>query len=100
MTSWGDYAITHVREDENGTIVKVKRWEVGEDKIRNKETKTRKQIISSIEVGNDHTTALKNSNGRWDLGEEVHVLEINGSKYIRTDNNEIEEDNLEDLPAF
>jgi len=101
MTSWGDYAVTAVQYNHDETEIKqVERYEVGESSLLNKTTVGRATVVADIESGSDYTTALKNDNDKWSLGEEIHVLEINGEKYIRTDQNNTEEDNLEDLPTF
>ena len=35
-----------------------------------------------------------------EAGGEVRIIEVNGTKYIRTDADATSEDNLESLPAF
>lgn len=101
MTSWGDYAVTAVQYNYDETEIKqVKRRDVGEDALSSATTIDRSTVVSDIESGTDYTTALKKDNGKWALGEEIHVVKINGEKFIRTDQNETEEDNLEDLPTF
>lgn len=101
MASWGDYAITAVRYNHDDTrIKKVERKEVT-DILTNTEKVSRSKVVESIESGHDHTTAIKNpKTGKWSLGDEVHILEIHGEKFIRTDQNNTEEDNLGDLPTF
>ncbi len=34
------------------------------------------------------------------LGDPIHVVEIDGEKFIRTDKSDTKEDNLEGLPKF
>lgn len=101
MVTWGDYAITAVRYNTDETrIVKVERREVHSDHLSSASEKSREQIVSSIEAGNDYTTARKNDQDKWELGEEIHPVDVNGETFIRTDQNETAEDNLENLPTF
>lgn len=102
MVTWGDYAIIAVQYDDDGSeIVKVKRGEVGEEMLLNKVERPRSKVITDINLQqSDYTTALKNDNGDWAIGEEVHVVVADGDKYIRTDQNDVAEDNLGELPEF
>ncbi|GAI66234.1 unnamed protein product, partial [marine sediment metagenome] len=45
-------------------------------------------------------TIFKSEDGEWKRGEDVHIIEVKGKKYIRTDKNEIDEDNLGELPEL
>lgn len=102
MSGWGDYAITAVRYNYDDTRIKqVKRKEVMPDKLTNTQKVDRSSVVAGIERGDDYTTSIKNEDsGKWDLGDDVHVLEINGEKFIRTDKNSTKEDNLGGLPTF
>jgi len=59
---------------------------------------SRERIVRSVEDGKVFYTILK-ENDKWRWGEEVHVIEVKGKKYIRTDPNQKEEDNLGELPS-
>lgn len=102
MSGWGDYAITAVRYNHDDTRIKqVKQKEVTPDKLTNTKKVDRSTVVAGIERGDDYTTAIKNEDsGKWTLGDEVHVLEVNGEKFIRTDQNSTNEDNLGGLPTF
>lgn len=102
MSGWGDYAITAVRYNNDETrIDQVKRREVEPEALTSAEKVDRSTVVADIEAGNEYTTAIWNEDSEnWSLGDEIHVLEVNGGKFIRTDQNETEEDNLGDLPTF
>lgn len=101
MSGWGDYAITAVRYNDDETrIQQVKRKEVKPDVLTNTETVSRSTVVSAVDSGTEYTTAIKNDNGKWDLGDPIHVLEVGGEKFIRTDQSNTSEDNLEGLPTF
>jgi hypothetical protein len=101
MAKWADYGISHVRYDNERThIVKVKvREDKGETLSEAKEW-TRDQVVSAIERGKTFVTILKGSNDKWRRGQDVHVITVDGVKYIRTDQNKEASDNLENLPEF
>jgi hypothetical protein len=45
-------------------------------------------------------TILRGANNKWKKGQEIHIITVNGIKYIRTDQNRKASDNLENLPKF
>jgi len=102
MSGWGDYAITAVRYNNDDTRIKqVKRKEVEPDVLTNTKTVDRSAVVAGIESGDNYTTAIWNEDSEnWSLGDEIHVLEVNGEKFIRTDQSNTEEDNLGGLPTF
>lgn len=102
MVTWGDYAVTAVQYDEDDSeIVKVERYEVGDKQVSNKTEKWRSEVVADINVDEfEYTTAYKNDEGRWELGEEIHVIEVDGENYLRTDRNSVAEDNLGELPEL
>ncbi|NLG25559.1 MAG: DUF3892 domain-containing protein [Clostridiales bacterium] len=82
------YEIAKVHYDsENTFIVKVKTTGGTE--------KTRKQVVADIEAG--YTIKTHPPTGS---GAEVHVVKVNGVKYIRTDANATAKDNLGSLPTY
>ncbi|MCK4296809.1 MAG: DUF3892 domain-containing protein [Candidatus Marinimicrobia bacterium] len=101
MAKWADYCISAVRYDsEQKHIEKVKVHKDLGDTIGASSEWTRSEVVEKIEKENSFVTIIRNSNGNWNKGEDVHIITVKGNKYIRTDNNEIEEDNLENLPEF
>lgn len=101
MRKWADYCISAVRySDAPRHIIRAKVHEDKGDTIGEAEEWTRLEIVKKIENGRTFVTIFKTENGKWRKGEDVHVIEIRGKKYIRTDKNEIEEDNLGSLPEF
>jgi hypothetical protein len=57
------------------------------------------EVIQLKNKGNSFFTIYKDDDG-WNPGEEVQVVSRNGKKYLRTDSNEIEKDNLGELPEY
>lgn len=99
-----DYVITKVRyDDDHSRITDVKRgdWDNEDGKFTNVTTTPRGTVVSSIEDDNQHYTVPPKDDGdgyKW--GDEVGVMEIDGEKFIRTDGNEVANDNLGGLPEF
>lgn len=102
MSGWGDYAITAVRYNNRSTrIIKVERREVKPEKLTNPEIVERSAVVAGIDSDDKYTTAIKNEDsGKWEFGNEIHVVNVDGEDFIRTDQNETKEDNLGGLPTF
>lgn len=100
MTKWADYVITKVKFRDEGThILAVKaRQDTGEHLSVEKEW-SRQQVVSAIEKGTSFVTAVKKDTG-WKKGEDVHIVIIHATRYIRTDKNPIKKDNLGELPEY
>jgi hypothetical protein len=101
MEKWADYGISKVRyNDEETYIVKVKVLEDEGDAFSLAEEWTRSKVVSAIERGKTFVTILRGANNKWKKGQEIHIITVNGIKYIRTDQNRKASDNLENLPKF
>ena len=55
--------------------------------------------MESIRKGNRWITIVQDG-ASWRQGADIHVVTVNGREYLRTDRNEVEEDNLGELPEF
>ena len=62
--------------------------------------KSRRTVVNDIESGKLVKTAVKQNDGKYYEGQQVNVINVNGSKYLRTDRNNIARDNLENLPTY
>lgn len=94
------YGISAVRYNQaRSHIDYVKVHEIIDNTVNNPETWSRNDVVSKLESKYSFITILKTSTG-WNAGEDVHVIIVNGRKYIRTDRNNTESDNLKDLPEF
>ena len=60
----------------------------------------RSKVVS--EIGNNKTfiTTIRSDKGEWARGEDVRIITVNNTKYLRTDKNNTEKDNLGKLPEF
>lgn len=80
-------------------IEKVRAFRV-KDGLGDPKNYTRMEVIESIQDGNRWSTALKQPNGKWEEKAEAHIIKVNGDLFIRTDRNQINRDNLGELPSI
>lgn len=100
MVKWADYCITAVRYARNKThIDTVKaRKDLGA-KLGQEVEMSRSSVIALIDGGDTFMTVTKSS-GKWMKGADVIVLTVGGVRYIKTEPNNTESDNLGNLPEF
>ena len=100
MAKWADYTITAVGNDRTETrIVEV---EIRPDRgttIGLASRATRQWVVNAIGRGVTFVTAYL-KDGQWRRGEDVRVVVIHGVKYLRTDRNNVQADNLGALPRL
>ena len=100
MIKWADYAIISVRFKEDKRHIKeVKIKEDSGEKLINERIVPREEVVKLLDGGFDVITVYK-KDGKWHKGDEVGIVEIRETKFIRTDGNSIEVDNLGELPEF
>lgn len=98
-----DYVITKVSYDnDHSRITHVKRsvYDNSENSFGSSTEKSRQTVIKSIESGDEYYTVPPNGSGGYQWGDSIEVIPIKGEKFLRTDGNEVEEDNLGELPEF
>lgn len=100
MAKWADYCISRVRYNDKHThIVKVEAMPDEGDKLGTKVEFNREEVVSKIDRGTTFVTVTL-KDGSYNKGEDVRVVKINNIKYIRTDQNQKENDNLGALPEY
>ncbi len=101
MAKWADYCISAVRYNSEHThIVKTRVHADSGDSIGAANEWTRAEVVDAIGRGKTFVTITRNSDGKWSKGEDVRIVTVNGTKYIRTDANSKASDNLGNLPEF
>jgi len=101
MAKWADYCISAVRYNPERThIVKVKVHINSGDTIGTATEWTRSEVVTVIGAGKTFVTITRTTDGKWNKGEDVRIIIVNGVKYIRTDANSKASDNLGNLPEF
>lgn len=100
MTKWGNYAIVKSKYDsKHERIVEVKIRKV-DDKLGPENPVTRQWVVQQIENKVVFVTATETTQGNWKVGEEVQIVVINGTKFIKTEPDNELRDNLGELPEF
>lgn len=102
MAQLAKFAIIKVRYNAAGThIEKVMRCPLdANNNVGVEEERTRLQIVDAINnKGFTYMTFIK-ENGKYKPGAKVRVVAIKGNDWLRTDDNNIEKDNLGNLPTF
>lgn len=97
---WADYAITAIRYNRNRTHIEY--LQVRQDDgntLGFPLSRSRSQIVNLIKTGTTFVTAYERG-AKWQRGDNVHVVVINGISYLRTDGNRVSKDNLGNLPEF
>lgn len=98
-----DYVITQVSYDgDHSRITHVKRAEYDQDNnsFGSRSNVSRQNVVDSIEDGNQHYTVPPDGDGGYTWGDEVEIIRIDKEKFLRTDGNDVKEDNLGNLPEF
>lgn len=101
MAKWADYCISRVRYNaEHSHIIKVEALADLGETLGSAQEMTRNDVISAIGNGKTFVTVTRNTAGNFAKGKDVHIITVNGVKYLRTDQNQRTADNLENLPEF
>ena len=98
MVIWADYLISAVRY-KDGIINSVRAHKDNDDSVASDTTIiSRKNLIHYLEQGITFVTIYKN--GEWKEGEDISVYEVRGYKYVKTNPNNTQDDNLGKLGSF
>lgn len=101
IDKWADYLISAARHNAAEThIDEVQAREDKGEKVGSPSTWERSDVVRSLEANYTFVTVVKNSNGKWDLGAEVAIVTVRGTKYLRADADATAADNLGSLPTF
>jgi Protein of unknown function (DUF3892) len=101
MSKWADYGISAVHYNTAHThIVKARVHPDNGDTIGPSSDHTREAIVDAIKNGTTFVTIITNAEGKWNKGQPVFIIKVNGVEYIKTVDNGKECDNLENLPEF
>lgn len=98
---FADYGITAVKYNSEHThIEKAEVRRISSDNtLGNPEYWPRINVVSEIELNRKFVT-ITLENNQWVAGQDIHIVKVNGVKYIRTDKDETASDNLENLPEY
>jgi hypothetical protein len=101
MTDRADYYIEKVRYNKDHTkIIWVSVREDNNTKLGGAYNMVRKKIVNLMSTGKRFMTIYRNTEGKFRKGLKIVTVHINGAEYIRTDEQTMEKDQLEDLPEY
>ena len=102
MDKWADYLVSGVRTNPNQT--RIDSVEVHSDfgcVVCENIVLSRTDLIANIKKGCTYATVFKTAIGKWRKGQEVHLVNVNGEEFLRTDSkNTTASDNFDDVPEF
>jgi hypothetical protein len=101
MTNRADYYIEQVRytKDHNRIIwVSIRRD--SDKKLSRAFNMVRRKIVSLLRSGNVFMTIHRNPEGKYRKGSVVQMVRVKGTGYLRTNQDEIEKDQLDNIPEF
>jgi len=102
MAKWADYLISAVHYTETNKKRYISQVQVHVDKgdtVGPANIQSRAEVLTNIDNNFTFKTIFKNNN-EWKEGENVRKVKINNYFYLKTDANNTEQDNLENLPEF
>ena len=99
IDKWADFLISKVGYDTNRThIVKVRVHKDLGDNIGDTYDENRSTVVSNLKNDKTYCTIIKKE--KWAKGASVKIFPVHGKEFIKTKKNEIESDNLGELPEF
>ena len=101
MTKWADYGISAVRFNAAHThIDRVQACQDNGETIGAPAEYLRADIVAAIKKGTTFVTIFRSDEGKWQKGQSVFIIKVNGIEYIKTVDNGKAVDNLDNLPEF
>lgn len=101
MSERADFYIEKVRYNKDHTrIVWVSVRQDSDRKLSGAHNMMRKKMMSLMQEGKQFMTIHRNPEGKYRKGQKISVIRVKGIEYLRTDQNQTEKDQLEDLPEY
>lgn len=101
MTGRADYYIEKVRYNKDHTlIVWVSVRQDSDSKLSGAHNMVRKKIVSLMRAGKLFMTIYRNPEGKYRRGQKISMIRVKGIEYLRTDQEEMGNDQLENLPEY
>lgn len=102
MDKWADYLISGVKT--NPDQIHIDYVECHSDfgcVVCENIVISRTDLIAKIKSGCTYATVFRTAIGKWRKGEDVHLVNVGGKDFIRTDSkNNVASDNFEEVPEL
>lgn len=102
MTNWTEnviVAVRHSKEPKHIEQVKMMKYNGGGKPLSDAKFLSKQNVVSLLANRIPVITAANPPSGGWETAE-VRLIHIDGVAYLRTEPDDIEEDNLGELPEF
>ena len=96
---WADYCIIAVDYDENGLIKTAHLFRDEGDRVEDRQSWNRAELIDAMLKGTTFVTAKDSSSG-WGRVSEVSLIKVGSDYFLRVDDRSIAEDMLGELPQL
>lgn len=96
MTKWADYLISHVKRNSYGIVTSVLLHKDNGDTTSLIGSKNKDEVINLIKRGFTVKTIVWGY-PKWSKGADVHIVMHGTEEHIRTDRNDTDKDNLDNL---
>lgn len=101
MADRADYYIEKVRYNKDHTrIIWVSVHQEDKSKLGGAYNMVRKKIVSLMHAGKLFMTVFRNEEGKYRKGQKITMVRVKGVDYIRTDLEDAEKDQLDNLPEY
>jgi hypothetical protein len=101
MAKWADYGISAVRYNTAHThIDRVRAYPDTGESLGSLVEFERTTVVAKIKAGTTFVTIVLGADGQYRKGQPVYIIKVNGVEYIKTVDNGLPGDNLENLPQF
>ncbi len=101
MSDRADFYIEKVRYNKGRTrIIWVSVRQDSSSKLSGPHTMVRKKMVSLLREGKQFMTIFRNPEGKYRKGQKISVIQVKGVDYIRSDQDETEKDQIEDIPEY
>ncbi len=101
MQKWADFLISAVKTNPNQPYVDS--FEVHSDfgcMVCQTEIIPRTEVIANIKKGVTYATVFRTAMGKWRKGDDVHLVTVGGSEYLRTDKDCLPQDQFDNVPEL
>jgi hypothetical protein len=101
MDKWADYLISGVRTSPDPKYINSVEChsDLGCVVCENL-TLSRTDLIVNMKKGCTYATVFRTAIGKWRKGQEIHLINVNGEEFLRTDSKKDASDNFDDVPEF
>ncbi len=86
-------------DDDHSRIVSVKAKPVIDGRLGADQIQTRQTVVAAIISGRVYWTMVL-KDGKWVSGAKIEVVPIESEQFLKTEPNNVKEDNLGELPEF